>query len=298
MRVDPFFVLNLSGALDQTQATQQQLSQELSSGVRVTTIGSDPVAAAENVQLLNQIEQDDSYTQTTSLATGQLQVADSTLSSVVTQLNQAITLASQGSNGTLDASELKAISSQLSGIRDEVLSLANSSFEGQYLFAGAQTGATPFTLDNSTSPATVTYHGDNNVNTLTSPDGQSINLNVPGNQIFTSSTANVFAALNNLIADFANGTPDAGATDTSALNSALNYVSQQQVSIDNSISRVSNASSAASSAAIQLTAVQTNLIQADLPSISTQLSLSQSQQTALINVIAALGQGSLFDKLP
>jgi hypothetical protein len=31
--------------------------------------------------------------------------------------------------------------------------------------------------------------------------------------------------------------------------------------------------------------------------VSTQLSLAQSQQSALINVIAALGQGSLFDKL-
>ena len=56
MRVDPFYVVNLSGALDQTQATQEQLSQELSSGLRVTSIGTDPVASAQNVQLLNSIQ--------------------------------------------------------------------------------------------------------------------------------------------------------------------------------------------------------------------------------------------------
>jgi hypothetical protein len=74
-------------------------------------------------------------------------------------------------------------------------------------------------------------------------------------------------------------------------------VSQQRVAIDNSISRLNGASGAATTEATQLTAVQTNLMQADIPGISTRLSLAQSQQTALIGMIAALGQGSLFDKL-
>ena len=49
MRVDPYYIANLSSALDQTQLTQQQLTSEVSSGLAVTSIGSDPVAAAENV---------------------------------------------------------------------------------------------------------------------------------------------------------------------------------------------------------------------------------------------------------
>jgi flagellar hook-associated protein 3 FlgL len=49
MRVDPFYVVNLSGALDQTQETQEQLTAEVSSGARVTAIGQDPVAAAQNI---------------------------------------------------------------------------------------------------------------------------------------------------------------------------------------------------------------------------------------------------------
>jgi flagellar hook-associated protein 3 FlgL len=297
MRVDPFYVVNLSSALDQTQATQEQLSQEISSGLRVTSIGNDPVAAAENVQLLNQIQKDDSFTQTTSLTQGLLQVTDSALGSVVTQLNQAISLASQANNGTLNASDLKAISNQLAGIRDEVLSLANTNYQGQYVFGGSQTGSTPFTLNNATSPATVTYNGDSNVNTLQSPTGQSIQLNLPGNQIFTSATSNVLGVLNNLVADYASGVPGGGVTDTAALNTALNFVSQQRVTIDNSVTRLNVASGAATEEATQLTAVQTNLMQTDLASVSTQLSLTQSQQTALFSVIAALGHGSLFDKL-
>jgi flagellar hook-associated protein 3 FlgL len=297
MRVDPFYVVNLSSSLDQTQATQEQLSQELSSGLRVTTIGTDPVAAAQNVQLLNSIQQDDSFTQTTSLTQGLLQVTDSTLGSVVDQLNSALSLAEQANNGTLNASDLKSISNQLAGVRDEVLSLANTNYQGQYIFGGSQTGGPPFTLNSSATPPTVTYNGDSDVNTLQSPTGQAIQLNLPGDQVFTAAAANVLGTLNNLVADYANGNAGSGVADTAALNTALNFVSQQRVTIDNSITRLNDASGAANEQATQLTAVQTNLVQADIPAVSTQLALVQSQQSALINVIAALGQGSLFDKL-
>jgi len=45
MRVDPYFVANLAGSLDQTQLTEQQLTSEMSSGVRVTSLSQDPVAS-------------------------------------------------------------------------------------------------------------------------------------------------------------------------------------------------------------------------------------------------------------
>ncbi len=276
MRVDPFFVSNLAQSLDQTQATQQQLSSELSSGVRVTSLGQDPVASGEDALLLNQMQKEYSFTQTSSLVQGQLQVADSALGSVVNQLTQAISLATGANGGTLNASQLQAVSGQLSGIRDEVMSLANTSYMGQYIFAGGQTSTTPFSLSSTSSPATTTYNGDSNVNLLQTPNGQTIQLNVPGDQIFTAGGTNdVFAALNQLVSDFASGTStQTTVTATAALNSALNYVSQKRVTLDNSISRLTAATDAVSAEKLQLTSAQTNLMQADLSQMSTQLSLA------------------------
>ena len=85
--------------------------------------------------------------------------------------------------------------------------------------------------------------------------------------------------------------------DTNTLNSALNWVSEQRVTIDNSINQVSASSSSAQSEALQLTSAQTNLMQADVGQVSTQLSTSETQATALEDTIAQLGSGSLFDKL-
>src|ERR1700739_2860788 len=206
MRVDPFYVSNLVGALDQTQSNEQQLSAELSSGVSIPSRSQNPVASGQNVLLLNQIQQDDSFTQSSNLVTGQLQVADSTLGSVVTQLTQAISLATSANNGTLNASDVKSIGNQISGILDEVQSLANTSYQGQYIFAGGQTSTAPFISSSAATPALTTYNGDSHINYLALPNGEKIQMNVPGSQIFQGpGSSNVFAALNSLVADLQSG---------------------------------------------------------------------------------------------
>ena len=294
MRVNPNYVTNLVSALDGAQAREQQLSGELASGMRFSSIGEDPAAAGRNVLLLNQIQRDDSFTQSASIVTGQLQVADSALGSVVSQLNQAITLATAANNGTKNGDDLKSIANQISGIMGEVESLANSSYQGQYIFAGGQTTTPPF----STSAGVTTYQGDWNVNFLHTPNGQAIQLNVPGDQIFLGSKS-VFGVLNSLVANLSSGTVDKekAAADTDALTAALKYVSQQRVLIGNSMTQLTAASGAITTEKTQLMAAQTDLIQADLATVATQLSLSKTQETALESVIVQLGSGSLFDKL-
>ncbi|MGB3630840.1 MAG: flagellar hook-associated protein FlgL, partial [Terracidiphilus sp.] len=303
---DPTYISNLVGSLDETQANEQQLTAELSSGVSITSLSQNPVGAGENVLLLNQIQQDDSFTQSSNLVTGQLQVADSALGSVVSQLTQAISLATSANNGTMNASDVKSIGNQISGILDEVQSLANTNYQGQYIFAGGETGAAPFSTSTATSPAVTSYNGGRTVNSLVLPNGQSIQLNVPGDQIFLGGGANggavsVFGALNALVADYSNGTVDTqqAVSDTAALSSALNYVSQQRVTIDNSMTQLSAASGAVTNEQTQLTTAQTSLMQADIPTVSTQLSLAETQQTALEDVIAQLDStaNSLFSKL-
>ena len=303
MRVDPSYVSNLVGSLDQAQSNEQQLTAELSSGVSITSLSQNPVASGENVLLLNQIQQDDSFTQSSNLVTGQLQVADSTLGSVVSELTSAISLATSANNGTMNSSDVQSVSNQISGILDEVQSLANTSYQGQFLFGGGQTSTTPFTTSTATSPAVTTYNGDDDINYLGTPNGQKIQLNVPGSQIFLGAGSNsVFAALNSLVADYSSGTVNTAqaVSDTEALGTALNYVSQQRVTIDNSITQVTTASEAVTSDEAQSTTAQSNLMQADVAQVSTQLSLAETQQTALEDVIAQLNStsNSLFSKLP
>jgi flagellar hook-associated protein 3 FlgL len=302
MRVNPNYIVNLAVALNSSQASVQHLTEELSSGVRVNSIGEDPIAAGQNVMLLNQIRQDDSFTQSANLVIGRLQVADSALGSVVSQLTKAISLATGANNGTRSANDVQAAALEIAGIRDEIVTLANTSYQGQYIFAGTQTASAPFSTSTGTSPAMTSYAGDSNLTYLRLPNGQQIQLNVPGNQIFKGPGAkDVFAALNNLIADYSTGTVNQGqaATDTQALMSALTHISQQRVMIDNSITSLAAASEAVTNEKTQLTVAQTNLMQADIAQVATRLSLATTQQTALQAVIVHLtsASNSLFSKL-
>lgn len=292
MRVNPYFVTNLVGALDQTVATQQQLTQQLASGKRVNKLSDDPVASGQNVLLSNQISRDDSFTQTASSVQGMLQVTDTALGSVVSQLTQAISLATSANNGTMNASNLQAISTQIAGIRDQVIALANTSYLGVYAFGGSMGNQKPFTNTGVYSNAGAT------ANSLVTPNGQSIQLNVTGDQIFTKAGNDVLGTLNKLVADFATYPASmTAAADTQQLTAVLNYVGGQRVVIDNSISRLTDAQSAAQSESTQLLSAQTDLIQADYGKVATGLSAAETQQAALSQVIAKLGKGSLFDYL-
>lgn len=298
MRADPHYVSNLVLAIDKSTSATDALTTELSSGLRVATLQDDPVAASQSSLMGSAIAKDDTYVQTASTEASMLQVTDSTLGEVVTQLTSAVSLAVQGNDATLNASNLATIATQLTGIRDQVLSLANTSYQGSSLFAGSQGSVTPFVLDSSTTPATVSYVGDTNVQYVETPAGQKIQVNLPGSSVFGTSTTGVFGALNQLISDFTSGASSATITaDTSALTSSLGQLSQQRSVLDSSLSRVQSTSTYAQTDASQLTVQQSSLVEADTATVASKLSSNETQYEAMLNVMTALQKTDLFDYL-
>jgi flagellar hook-associated protein 3 FlgL len=298
MNVNPNYIQQLTAALSQNTAQQQALSSQISSGVRLTGLGDDPVAAAQNVQFSAQIAADSTFTQTAATTTARMQVVDSTLGSVVDQINQAISVATAGNNGTNNASDRSAVATELTSIRDEILGLANTTYSGKYLFSGSQNSSPPFQLDTSTTPASVGYSGDNVVNYVTTPGGQSIATNLPGQQIFTAAGGDLLGTLNGLIQGFSTGNTATTTALTSQLSAGLSQVSTQRASLDGAINRFQSASSYASQEETQMVANQTNLLQADLPTVATKLSANTTQQAALESVIVAIEQqGTLFNRM-
>jgi flagellar hook-associated protein 3 FlgL len=285
--VNPNYILNLSSSLDQSASVEQQLTVELSSGLRVSSLSSDPVAAAQSSLLNSAISQQDTYVQVASGESSRLQAGDSALSEVVTQLTSAISIATQASNGTQNTTNQNASAQQLSGIRDTILSLANTSYAGTYLFSGSQGTTKPFSLDTSTAPATVVYAGDASVQSVVTPAGQSIQVNLPGSAVFTP----VLTALNQLIADLSGGASSATVTtDSTALTSALGQLSTQRSVLDNSLSKLQSTSTYTQTQAAQTTAAQATLVASNTGEVATQLSASETQHQALLSVISGLQQ--------
>jgi len=298
MRVDPNYVSNLAGALNQSTSLEATLASELSSGLRVTSLQDDPAAVAQSTMMTSAITRDDTFVQTASGVESMLQMSDSTLGEVVSQLTSAVSLAVSGNNGTLNGADLASVAQQLSGIRDQVLSLANTSYLGQSLFSGSQGSVKPFTLDTSTTPASTSYVGDTSLRYVETPSGQKIQMNVAGSDIFGSGSSGVLGSLNQLIADFSGPTASASTTtDIGTLSAALSQVSAQRTVLDGSLSRLQATSTYSQTEEAQLRVQQGSLVSVDPASVATQLSSAEVQKQALMSVISALQKGSLFDHL-
>jgi flagellar hook-associated protein 3 FlgL len=169
---------------------------------------------------------------------------------------------------------------------------------GQYVFSGSKGTTAPYALNTNSTPAVAVYQGDSDISYLQTPNGQKIQLNIPGSQIFSAGASNVLGTLNALVADFSSGTASPTAeADAQSLSSALGFVTQQRVLLDNSLSRLQGAENYTQSEATQLTASQTTLLQADVGQVATHLSTAETQQAALSQVIATLGKQSLFNDI-
>jgi flagellar hook-associated protein 3 FlgL len=294
MRVNPNPMPDLLAALNQTELQAQQDELELSTGSSVNMPSDNPLAAALLIENNDQATFNASYLQSLSTINGQLSTADSTLNSVETALQQAISLGVQGANGTLSTSDRTDIAQELQGIQSQLISLANTCYEGNYLFGGTETTEPPYTASSS-DPSGVTYNGNSDVNGVSVGNGYQIEVNVPGSQLFSATGNNVFLALNNLInAMQSNGDI---ATATNALSSASDYLTAQRVFYGNAMDQVQSQTNYLSTAKQQIAAQQSALGGADMATAATNLSMAQTDEQAAMEAISKLSQNTLFDYL-
>ena len=293
MRIDGTLTASLVQTSQDLSTRETSISQQLSSGVRISSLSDDPLAVGRGATLSASLAQQDTFLTTASSVESRITTSDSALAAVVTQLTSAVSLAVQGANGTETADNRQAIASQLIGIRDSIFTLANSSYGGSYLFAGSKGGAPPFTL---ASDGTVTYNGDSNTASVRTLGGGSISSSVAGSAVFTDSTSPVFAALQAAIASLTSG----AGTDTgivSSLRSALNVVSTQRSTLDSSLSRLQSETTYVTTQQTNTKVDQTTLLASNSVSLATELQATESQQTALLSTLGKLNKSSLFDYL-
>lgn len=284
---------SLLTSLSEMNATQTKITQETSSGVRLTALSDDAGAAGQSVTMADTLRRDDSFVATATTVGSRMQAADTALSSVVTQMTSAISTAVGAlSDGTTDTARATA-AQQLASIRDSILSLANSSYSGSYLFSGSGTVA-PFTED---SAGVVTYGGDAETSSVTLTSGGKLQSSLTGSSVFTASSASVFGALNDAIAALQPGSTADAATVTGDLRSALDNVTAQRAVLDTAQNRLSSESSYVAPQKTNVAADQSTLLSADTATLATELSAVTTQRSALLSTIGIVQKGSLFDYL-
>ena len=296
MRVDPNMVPDMLAAIQQSESSLSTALQQVSTGKSVNVPSDNPAAAADMVQNTIETADVDQYTQNTSSVLSEVQTADSALSSVVTSLTQAISLGTEGANGTNSAANQQAIATQVQGLLSSVVSQANLCYQGAYLFGGTASTTTPYTADPS-SPSGYAYNGNNDVNSIQVGDQLNVQVNVPGSQIFSNSSANVLGSLSSLVTALQSGDTTAIGTATAAVSSALNYVSQQRVIYGNTESQLNSQETYLQQETVNLSSQATSLVGVDMAKAATNLSQAETDNNAALAAAAKVLPDTLLNYL-
>jgi flagellar hook-associated protein 3 FlgL len=292
MRVNPNPLPDLLSALAQTQQQINSDLQQIASGQSVNVPSDNPAAAAQLVQNAGQTAEADQFLRSITSVQGELQNADSTLSSVVTALQRAISLGTEGANGTLNSSDRAAIAAEVQGIKSELLGLANLSYQGSFVFAGTATQTAPYVLD-ATSSSGVSYVGNSASNQITVGNHFTVQTNLPGSQLFSSPGNDVFQAMQDLITSLQSGTNIA--TAVGEVSNAYRYINAQRVFYGNAVNQLNSQQMFLNSETTQLAQQQNSIGGADLSKVISNLTNAETARQATLEAVGRTQHNSLFD---
>ncbi|MGB7602624.1 MAG: hypothetical protein WBM24_20145 [Candidatus Sulfotelmatobacter sp.] len=294
MRVNPDPYPDLLAAVAQTQQQVNTDEQEIASGQSVNLPSDNPAAAALLVQNANASSQADQFERSIGSIQGEVQNADSALDAVTTALQQAISLGVEGANGTMNSADRQALATQVEGIQSQLLSLANLSYQGNYVFAGTANQTTPYVL-NARSTSGVTYQGNTGVNRVSLGSQFSLQTNLPGSQLFSQPGSDVFQSIQDLINGLQSGTGiEAAVTEVGAAN---NYISSQSVFYGNALNELTAQQTYLSTETTQLAQQQNTVGGADLTAVISNLTTAQTSLQATLEAIGQTASTNLFEYL-
>ena len=155
----------------------------------------------------------------------------------------------------------------------------------------------PAFVPDSTSPTGYTYHGNDGVNTTAIGDDLQVNVNVPGDQVFTNPNGNVLGSLSQLISALGTGTTTDIGDAVAAVKNALTNVSQQRVVYAGVVNQVNAQESYLSQDTISLTSQQQSLTSVDMSVAISNMTQAEIAHTTILAAAAKVLPTSLLDYL-
>ena len=216
---------NAMNALSKSQA-------QIATGKQILNPSDAPDQAAMMARIKATIARQDNYSKALDTVQARLDLESTTLSSASDVLVRIKELAVQVNNGSQGTVSRAAIATEMQGLRDQLLSLANSrDTTGNYIFAGSKVSTPAFQADVT---GAVSYQGDQTRMNIAVGDQRQLPLNRPGTNAFVrvvrtdtdgvSSGTGFFQAVDDLITAVKNNDKSVmqrGLTEMDALHSGV-----------------------------------------------------------------------------
>jgi flagellar hook-associated protein 3 FlgL len=266
-----------------------QLQDELSSMKQLRKPSDSPVGTVAALQYRSDLKRNTQVSRNIGDGLTWLNLADSTLNSIVTQLQRVRVLTINGANATADASARDAMAAEIDGIRGTVIGLANTKNLDRAIFAGNATGGVAYDTNGN-------YVGKSAAVTRTIAPGVQMQVNVNGDEVFGSAGNDVFTALSQISNDLRTN-PSALGTDLSNLDARIAGIQDSVATIGARQSRLDTMKDRNDTDGITLKQSLSQVEDADLAQTTLNLQIQQVAYQAALSATSKVIQPSLVDFL-
>ena len=287
--------------LDQNTSRLNTLREQSASGLKLNQPSDDPSAVKPALQTRSQIQATDQYLKTIDAATSRLQVTDTQLGDAENLLVRAKEIAVNGSNGTLSATDRAQLADQVKGLRESLLSIANTQVGGKYIFAGFKDNQAPFSANPAYNPPTtpnpVVYGGDSGAVKLEVAPGEQVQVGVNGNDVFLGGAGgtDVFASLSNLEQDLRANNTTAISGDIAGIDAASSQISTYQGQVGNTEQQVDSAKQSVSASQTDLQSLLSHYQDADVMQTISDMTQQETALQAALSVTAQISKLSILN---
>ncbi len=263
----------------------------MTTGNKINQLSDDPAGSADIVRLTANKSEIDQYTNNASAAQNRLQTTDSVLSNVQNVVQRVIAL---GEGALTDPSASLPSVPEIMSLRDQLVSTANTAFQGTYLFGGTVADKPPYVVQPDQS---VTYQGNSEAVQVQVGRASTLQVQVPGDQAFSGSV-NVFDSVKKLSDAIQAGDKTAIQTEVNNLQQYFDSVSAVRSQVGALINTAQNAQSDLQSYELARASDQSRIQSADLAKASTDLTQAATSLQAAMAAGARISQLSILDFLP
>jgi flagellar hook-associated protein 3 FlgL len=296
--LDPAAQAFLTG-VDQIQQRLNTAQAQLTTGLKINTVADDPSEIANLWQTRANLDQVQQINSNLGQVQTEVNTAESVLESAVTVVERAETLGAQGASGTVDAGTRQDLAGELGSVLQELVSTANTTVQGRYIFAGDSDQTAPYSIDLTQTDPVSAYQGSASTRIIQAPDGSTLQVALTAQQIFDSPNAqtNVFVSINSLRQALLNNDSAGISSALADVQSSDTYLNQQLAFYGTVQDRVTNSLDFSQNYQTQLQTQLSGIQDADETESITNLTQAQTQLQAALESRAQIPNKSLFDYL-
>lgn len=300
---------SILGYIKKSESKYYQLSEQAASGYKVSTPSDDPEATESLLNIQATLNQLNGYIANMKSAQTDLNNLDDNLATVTDLITKATDLATEAANGTYSTTDMDNIKTQVDQVIKSVVDVANSKYDGSYLFSGAKASTQPYTV---AADGSVTYNGTPSTGEyqkyVTISDGVTVSTNTTGDQVFGSYTASVTgppavpASGSGLLLTLGQLSEALGKHDQTAvsatltgLSTALDNVSAIRTKFAAVSNRFEITDTSINSAITNLKSSQSDLQDVDLSKVLAELATQQTALQASYGIFSKVNGMSLLD---